>query len=107
MGDEDDAHPELLAAAGEQIEDLGLDGHVERGGRLVGDEQLGLAGERHGDHHPLAHAARELVRVRVDARLGRGDADEVEHLDRSFCARRARETFWWSRIASMIWLPTV
>jgi hypothetical protein len=24
---------------------------------------FGLAGERHGDHHALAHAARELVRI--------------------------------------------
>ena len=30
-----------------------------------------VARERHRDHHPLAHAARELVRVVVDALLGR------------------------------------
>ena len=27
----------------DQVEDLRLDGHVERGGRLVGDQQLGVA----------------------------------------------------------------
>src|SRR3712207_9198031 len=42
------------------------DGDVEGGGRLVGDEQVGLAGDRHGDHRPLPHAAGELVRVHVD-----------------------------------------
>ena len=38
--------------------------------------RLRLARERHRDHHALAHAARELVRVGVDVRLGRRDADE-------------------------------
>ena len=30
----------------------------------------GTAGERHGDHHALAHAARELVRIVLRARCG-------------------------------------
>ena len=47
----------------QQVEDLRLDRHVERGRRLVGDQELRLAGERHRDHRALAHAARELVRV--------------------------------------------
>ena len=54
MGDEDDAHGELVAQVEDQLEDLVLDRHVERRGRLVGEEQLGVAGERDGDHHPLA-----------------------------------------------------
>ncbi len=64
-----------------QLEDLRLHGHVERGRRLVGDQQLGLVGQRHRDHHALAHAARELVRVRVDAPARVGDADQLEQLD--------------------------
>ena len=44
----------------EQVEDLRLDGDVESRGRLVGHEQARSAGERDGDHHALAHAAREL-----------------------------------------------
>ena len=51
----------------EDLEDLGLDRHVEGGRRLVGDEQLRLEGEGHGDHHPLAHPARELVREALAA----------------------------------------
>ena len=78
--------PISLPQALDQVEDLRLDGHVERGRRLVGDQQLGVAGERHGDHHALAHAARELVRVVVErARRGR-DADQLEQLDRRACA---------------------
>ena len=65
MGDQHDRHAEPLLHLGQQLEDLRLDGHVERGGRLVGDQQLGVAGQRHGDHHALAHAAGELVRIVV------------------------------------------
>ena len=57
-----------------QIEDLRLDRDVERGRRLVGDQQLRVAGERHRDHHALPHAARELVRIVVEALLRRGNA---------------------------------
>ena len=67
VGDEDDRGAGLVAQVAHQVEDLGLDRHVERGRRLVGDEQLGLAGERHRDHHPLRHAARHLVRVGLRA----------------------------------------
>ena len=45
-----------------QRQHLRLHGDVERGRRLVGDDQLGVARHRHGDHGALAHAARELVR---------------------------------------------
>ena len=46
-------------------------GHVERRGRLVGDQQVRLAGQRDRDHDPLPHAARQLVRVvRADAAPG-------------------------------------
>ena len=55
------------------LEHLGLDGDVEGGGGLVGDEHVGLVGDRHGDHRPLAHAAGELVGVLVGpVRRGRG-----------------------------------
>jgi hypothetical protein len=50
-----------------QLQNLRLDRHVERRRGLVGDEELRLTGERHGDHDALAHAAGELVRVIVDA----------------------------------------
>ena len=60
------AHPRLQLA--QQVEDLRLDRHVERGRRLVGDQQRRFAGERHRDQRALAQAARELVRVVVDPR---------------------------------------
>ena len=66
----------------QELQDLGLDRDVERGRRLVGDQQLRLAGEGHRDHHALAHAARHLVRVLLDPALRARDADQLERLDR-------------------------
>ena len=78
--DQHDRGAETVADVAHQVEDPGLDGHVERGGRLVGDQDLRVAGERDRDHHPLAHPARELVRILVHPRTGRGDPHEVEQL---------------------------
>ena len=61
----------------EQVEDLRLHRDVERGGRLVGEQQLRAARERDRDHHALAHAAGELVRVLAQAALGLGDPDRL------------------------------
>ena len=42
----------------QEIEDLCLYGYVKRCGRLVGEQELWCAGDRHGDHDALAHTAR-------------------------------------------------
>ena len=77
---EDDAHAAagLAAQAAQQVEDLGLDRHIERRGGLVGDEHGGAAGKRHGDHYALAHAAGHLVRIVGGAALGIGNADALK-----------------------------
>ena len=67
----------------DELEDVRLHGHVERGRRLVGDQERGLARQRHRDHHPLAHAAAERVRVLGRALFGTRDLHPVEHLDRA------------------------
>ena len=81
MGDEQHGHAEALLQRLEQVEDLGLHGDVERGGGLVGDEQVGLVGERHGDHDALALAARKLVRIGGEAAGRVGNADLVEQFE--------------------------
>lgn len=81
VGDEDDGHVEIPAELGEEVHDLLLDGDVEGGGGLVGDEELGLGAEGHGDHDALLHAAAELVRVGVETLAGIDDAHFVEPLD--------------------------
>ena len=51
----------------------------------------GLARERHRDHHALAHAAGELVRIAVGAPARVGNADRLEHLHRVLVAPRRCE----------------
>ena len=64
---------EFLGERFQQLQDLQLRRDIERGGRLVGDDQRRAAGERAGDHQALALAAGELVRVALEHRLGVGD----------------------------------
>ena len=83
VGDEQHRHVEPALQLGEQLQDLRLHRHVERRRRLVGDEEVGLVGERHGDHHALALAAGELVRIGAEPAFRVADADEVEKLERA------------------------
>jgi hypothetical protein len=63
VGDEEHSHPPLGLEPGQQVQHLGLDGHVQGSGGLVRHQQPGLARQGHGDHHPLAHATGELKGV--------------------------------------------
>ena len=90
--DQDHRGAEGLLQLAHQLEDLRLDRHVERGGRLVGDQHLRVARQRHRDHHPLAHAAGQLMRIGVGAPLRLGDRDAAQHLDRVVHRRRARDS---------------
>ena len=67
----------------QQVEDLGLDGDIERRRRLVGDEERRLRRQRDGDHRALPQAAAELMRVLVDAPRGIRHADGLEQLERA------------------------
>ena len=50
----------------EQVQHLGLDGDIQRGDRLVADDELWLSGEGASDRYPLSLPAGELVRVAVE-----------------------------------------
>jgi len=67
----------LLLQVAEKGEDLGLDGDVESGGGLVGDEQARPVDEGHGDEDALTLTAGELVGEVAEAGLGCGEADFV------------------------------
>ena len=69
VGDEEDRQRQFLLEVHHQVEDLGLDGDVECGDRLVGDDELGLDGEGAGDADALALPAGELVGI-VLGRIG-------------------------------------
>ena len=80
MGDVDGGQVVLLLHGFDEVQDLGLDGHIQGGGGLVADEDLGPAGHGDGDDHPLAHAAGELVGVLLVAALRVVDAHVGEDL---------------------------
>ena len=63
VADEDVGHAEALLQRAHQVDDLRLDGDVERRHRLVGHDQPGLDRQRTGDRQPLALAAGEFVRI--------------------------------------------
>ena len=51
--DQQHGHAQLALDVGQQVQHLRLDGHVQRRGRLVGDQQQRLGGQRDGDHDAL------------------------------------------------------
>ena len=73
------------------LDDLRLHGHVERGRRLVGDQELGLERQRHGDHCPLAHPTGVLVGVLLGPPLGARDADQGQLVDGPGLGRLPRD----------------
>ena len=81
--------PRRACRSVQQVEDLRLDGDVERGRGLVEDQQFRLGRKRAGDQRALAHAAGQLVRVGLRDRRRIRDPDLVRGV-RSRAQRRAR-----------------
>jgi hypothetical protein len=86
--DEYHRDPEVLRQVLHELQDLRLDRDVERGRRLVGDDELRVAREPDRDHDALAHAAGELVGILVESALGIGNADHLQELGRAFACSR-------------------
>ena len=82
VADHDQPDAALAHQRVEDAEHLHPHRHVERRGRLVGDDHLRLRHQHHRDHHPLAHAARDLVRIEPVDPLGVADLHRLEHLQR-------------------------
>ena len=74
--------PRSATSLSRMREHVELHRHVERRGRLVGDQQLGPGDQHHGDHRALAHAARDLVRMRSKTRSGIADLHRLQHGER-------------------------
>ena len=79
MGDQQHRHVEFALKFYYQLEDLRLDGHIQRRCRLIGDQQRRMTDKRHRDHRPLAQSARQLERIAPRGPLGVGESDEPEH----------------------------
>ena len=74
---------QLTRQAFHQFENLRLDRDIQRGGRLVSDDELGVARERNRNHHALTHAAGELMRILVKAAICVGYAHQPQQLQRT------------------------
>ena len=90
MGDEDQGDIEPLRQILHQFQNLRLHGHVERRRRFVGDQELRIAADGHGDHDALAHAAGELMRVLLEPVRRIGNSHQLEQLLRACPGRRLR-----------------
>ena len=88
VADEQVAHAELVLELLQELQDHDLHRDVERRGRLVEDQQLGLDGDGAGDAHPRLLAARELVRE-ARQKLARQAGHVGQRLDAAL-QRRAR-----------------
>src|SRR6266540_2030351 len=57
VSDEHYRHADPLLQTSHEIQDLCLDGHIERSRRFVGNQQGRITRQSHGNHCPLAHTA--------------------------------------------------
>ena len=80
MGDVDDRDAALLLDAADQLQDLGLDRHVQCRGGLIADEQVGVAGQGNGNDHALTHTAGQLMGVILHPLFRIGDAHLLQQL---------------------------
>ena len=78
MGDEHHGGAGLLPGRRQGGQHLGLHGDVESGGRLVGDDDVGVVGHGDGYYDPLAHPTRELVGIVAHPVLGVGNSDHLQ-----------------------------
>ena len=83
VGDEHDGGAEPVAQRQQQLEDRGLDRDVESSRRLIGNDHVGITGNRHGNDDALLLTAGQLVRVVVDTPGGIGQPDHLQQLDRA------------------------
>ncbi len=74
----------------DQFQHLGLGGHIQRCGRLIGDQQFRAHRQRHRDHHALALPAGKLMRVAFQDAVGFGQMHCLDQTPRLAGAIRLR-----------------
>ena len=79
--DQQHRHVALVLQAAQQVQNLHLRGGVQRGGGLIGHEELRSASQGHGHHRPLLHPAAQFVRVHAAAPLGLSQAYPPQQID--------------------------
>ncbi|MOA52266.1 hypothetical protein D3C78_1755330 [compost metagenome] len=81
MRHEDQTHASIGDELVEDAKHFELYRHVERRGRLVGDQEFRPGNQHHRDHRALAHAARNLVRVEIVNALRITDLHRGQHVE--------------------------
>ncbi|KAH0438605.1 hypothetical protein KCU90_g3480, partial [Aureobasidium melanogenum] len=77
--DEHEAEIHLVHQRSQQLDDLRLHGHVQRGGGFVREQQRRLADNRGGNHRALLHAAAQFVRIGALRGARVFETDACEH----------------------------
>ena len=93
MADQYHRHPQLTLHLLNQLQNLRLNGHVQRRGRFVGNKKVRLGDEGHCDHDPLPHASGEFVRVHFQAMFRLGNTGFIQHGQRAIRGGGARDLF--------------
>ena len=82
MGDQHQTHAGFPLKLFQKGQNLGLNRHVKRRGRLIGNQDIRLQHQGHGDHQPLALAAGKLVRILVQRLFRLRNSDPCDKLKR-------------------------
>ena len=80
MADENQRHGMLGHQLLQQIQNALLNRHIQGRGGLVGHQQIGTAGQSHGNHDALALAAGELVRIFIEPLRSLRNAHPLQQL---------------------------
>ena len=84
VGNQDNRGVYLIAQFLQKIQDLCLDRYVQRGRRLIRDDDARLADQRDRDHDTLLHTAGQLMRILFITTLRLINADQTQDLQRPF-----------------------
>ena len=72
VGDQHDGAAQPIPQVAQQFQDFGLHRDIQRGGRLVGEDHLRVAGDSAGDDHALLLPAGQLMRIEAVPLFGIG-----------------------------------
>ena len=81
MGDHLNCGAQFIFKLVHQIQYLGLNGNIKGRCRFIGNKQLRIAGQGHGNHSPLPHTAGQLMRIVVYPFMRCGNLNPFKHLN--------------------------
>ena len=85
--DEHHRGTEFCFHAVDELQNLCLYGHIERGCRLIANQEVRIGGKCHRNHDTLTHTTRKFMRIGTIHLLGCRNTYKLDHFE---CARRGR-----------------